>query len=562
MTNHIIADKNINTWLSDYYDQETKKTIQTLLAENKHTELIDAFYKNLEFGTGGLRGIMGVGTNRINRYTIAMATQGLANYLKKTYPNQPIQVAIAYDSRVNSQFFAEITANVFSANQIKVFIFKNLRPTPLLSFAIRTLQCQSGVVITASHNPKEYNGYKAYWNDGSQLVAPHDENVVKEVEKINITEVKDTPNPALIEWIDDEIDELYYQKALKISLLPNLTPSQQQLKIVYTPLHGSGITLVPEILKRKGFENLKIVETQATPDGNFPTVIYPNPEEAEALKEGIILAQKNKADILLATDPDADRVGIAIPDPQGTWLLLNGNQTAAILMYALMKKEKANTQKSLPAYIVKTIVTTDLIKQIAKDFQIECYETLTGFKYIAELIRQKEGKAHFIAGCEESYGYLIGDFVRDKDSISACLCLAELTAAMQQEGKTIYGLLQEIYAKYGLYSEKLLSITKKGKQGLEEIKTIMQKLRTNPPSTLAGKTVTQIIDYTQHPENSLQSDVLQFLTEDGTKVSARPSGTEPKIKFYISAHLPIGNQNIQQLEEKIQQISSEILTYT
>ncbi len=547
VTKHLdqkILDK-AKVWLKGNFDQETKVKVQTLI-DNDPQELTDAFYRNLEFGTGGLRGIMGVGTNRMNKYTVGMATQGLANYLKKMFGEKTrLKVAIAYDSRNNSRYFAEITADVFSANDIKVFLFDALRPTPELSFAIRHLNCHSGVVITASHNPKEYNGYKAYWNDGAQLIPPHDKNVIAEVNNIkSIDDVKFIPNKNLIEIIGKEIDDIYLENIKKLSVSPEIIEKYKNLKIVYTPIHGTGITLIPECLKAFGFNNIHIVKEQAKPDGNFPTVKSPNPEESSAMELAIRLAREINASLVLATDPDSDRVGIAIRDDQNDFILLNGNQTASILLYYLIKKWKEKGKLSGNEYIVKTIVTSELIKDIADQNNVECYDVLTGFKWIAKLIRLNEGKKTFIAGGEESYGYLIGDFVRDKDAVSSCALIAEATAWAADHGKTLYDLLIEIALEFDLYKESLLSIVKKGETGAKEIREIMEDYRLNPPKTINDSRIIKIKDYLSLKEKNLltgkentihmpESNVLQFFLEDGSKISIRPSGTEPKIKYYF-----------------------------
>ena len=536
-------------WLSSpAVDEQSKQQIQEWLQSNNEHEITEAFYKDLEFGTGGLRGIMGVGTNRMNKYTVGLATQGLANYLKKCFPKEQISVAIAHDSRNNSRFFAETTADVFSANDIKVYLFESLRPTPELSFAIRHLGCQSGVVLTASHNPKEYNGYKAYWNDGAQLVPPHDKNVISEVGKLKeISEVNFNKNPQLIELIGKEVDEAYMREVVNLSVSPEAIKAQSDLKIVFTPIHGTGITLVPEVLKRMGFKNVHVVEEQAEPNGNFPTVEYPNPEEAEALNLALKKAKALDADLLMGTDPDADRVGIAIKNKKGEWQLLNGNQTGALLIYYLLEAWKEKGKLNGKQYIVKTIVTTDLIDKMAEHYKVDCYNTLTGFKYIAGVIRELEGKREFIAGGEESYGYLISDFVRDKDAVASCAMIAEMTAWAKHNGKGLYELLQEMYQRFGYYQESLISVTKPGKSGAEEIQQMMVKLRQNPPKQVGGSDMVKVLDYEQGISHNLQegmeeqldfprSNVLQFLTEDGSKISARPSGTEPKIKFYISVN--------------------------
>jgi phosphoglucomutase len=541
-------------WLSSKnLDDAARKEVEAMIASSDKSQLIECFYRDLEFGTGGLRGIMGTGSNRINKYTIGMATQGLANYLKKTYPGEQVKVAIAHDSRNNSPFFAQTTADVFSANGFKVYFFDALRPTPELSFAIRHLGCQSGVVITASHNPKEYNGYKAYWNDGAQMIAPHDKNTITEVGNIkSIDDVKFTPNNSLIEKISKEVDEPYLEAIKAGSLSPDIIKRQKDLKIVFSPIHGTGITLVPEILKRMGFENVTIVDEQATPDGNFPTVVYPNPEEAEAMSIALKKAKAIDADLVMATDPDADRVGIAVKNDKGEFQLLNGNQTGALLVYYLLEQWKNNGKLDGKQFVVKTIVTTDLIAKIADGYKVKCYETLTGFKFIAALIRELEGKETFIGGGEESYGYLVGDAVRDKDAIASCAFIAEMTAFAKDKGMSLFQMLNEMYLKFGYYKEHLISLTKKGIKGQEEIKQMMDDLRANPPKTINGSKLLKLADYTLLEERDFltgktskldypKSDVMQFFTEDGSKISARPSGTEPKIKFYFSVTTPVKN---------------------
>jgi len=537
----------VDLWLKGNYDQGTKDEINRLKAENP-TELTESFYRNLEFGTGGLRGIMGVGTNRMNKYTVGMATQGYANYLKKSFPGREIRVAIAHDSRNNSRFFAETTANVFAANGIKVFLFQSLRPTPELSFTIRQLHCQGGVVCTASHNPKEYNGYKAYWDDGGQLVPPHDKNVIKEVEKIaSVDEVKWGGGEANITMIGKDIDEAYIAMVKELSVYPEIIEKQHNLRIVYTPIHGTGIKLVPEVLQRFGFSNVHVVDEQATPDGNFPTVIYPNPEESEAMSIGLKKAKQIDADILLGTDPDADRVGIGIKDRRGEWVLMNGNQTAVLAFNYMIEARKAKGLAQPNDMVVKTIVTTNLIDEIASRNGVKCYNVLTGFKYIAELIKEKEGSEHYVIGGEESYGLMIGDRLRDKDAVSAVALLCEMAAYEKDKGHSLYDKLIELYVQYGFYKESLISITKKGMNGQKEIADMMSAYRSNPPASINGSPVVQLLDYELRNGKNLQtgeswkidlpqSNVLQFILADGSKISARPSGTEPKIKFYFSVH--------------------------
>lgn len=550
--------ERVDIWLNGSFDEATKNEIRKIQAENPD-ELTDAFYRNLEFGTGGLRGIMGVGTNRINKYTIGMATQGYANYLKKAWAGDDISIAIAHDSRNNSRQFAEITAHVMAANGIKVFLFESLRPTPELSFAIRYLGCKGGVVCTASHNPKEYNGYKAYWNDGGQLVPPHDKNVIAEVDKIaSVDEVK-WSLPAgqgggehLIQLIGRDVDDAYWNMAGNLSVYPDIIARQHDLKIVYTPIHGTGIMLVPELLKRYGFTHVTVVEEQAKPDGNFPTVVYPNPEESEAMSIGLKKAKELDADILLGTDPDADRVGIAVKDHKGNWVLLNGNQTAVLAFNYLIEARKAKGVSRPGDMVVKTIVTTDMINRIADVNQVTCYDVLTGFKWIAELIKEKEGTEDYIIGGEESYGLLVGSKLRDKDAVSAVAILSEMAAYEKDKGRSLFEKLVDLYVQYGFYKERLISITKKGMRGQEEIAEMMESFRKNTPKAINGSPVVQLLDYElrkgKNPATGEEwdislpkSNVLQFILEDGSKISARPSGTEPKIKFYFSVNTGLSN---------------------
>lgn len=566
--------ERIDTWLNGSFDEATKAELKKIQAENPD-ELVDAFYRNLEFGTGGLRGIMGVGTNRVNKYTIGMATQGFANYLNKTYPGGESRVAIAHDSRNNSRLFAEITANVMAANGIKVYLFEALRPTPELSFAIRYLGCQGGVVCTASHNPKEYNGYKAYWNDGGQLVPPHDKNVIAEVDKIaSIDDVKWSGGESNITLIGKDLDEAYWQMAKGLSVYPDIIAKQHDLKIVYTPIHGTGIKLVPELLKRYGFTNVTIVEEQAEPNGNFPTVVYPNPEESEAMSIGLKKAKEIDADILLGTDPDADRVGIAIKDNKNNWLLVNGNQTALLAFSYLIEARKSKGIAKPNDMVVKTIVTTDMIDRFAKENGVKCYNVLTGFKWIAELIKEKEGVEDYIIGGEESYGLLVGSKLRDKDAVSAVAILCEMAAYAKEKGKSLFEQLIDLYVTYGFFKESLISITKKGMRGQEEIAEMMQSYRNNPPKTINGSPVVELLDYELKKGKNLQtgkeweiklpkSNVLQFILEDGSKISARPSGTEPKIKFYFSVNtnLPAAadyDKVNAELDKRIQGIISDM----
>jgi len=544
--------EKVDKWLKGNYDQATKDEILRLQKENPN-ELTESFYRNLEFGTEGLRGIMGVGTNRMNKYTLGMATQGFANYLKASFPDKEVRVAIAHDSRNNSRFFAETTANIFAANGIKVFLFQSLRPTPELSFAIRHLHCQGGVVCTASHNPKEYNGYKAYWDDGGQLVPPHDKNVIREVEKIaGIDAVRWGGGESNISMIGAAIDEAYIGMVRNLSVYPEVIERQHNLRIVYTPIHGTGIKLVPEVLQRFGFSNVHVVDEQATPDGNFPTVIYPNPEESEAMSIGLRKAQQIDADILLGTDPDADRVGIGVKDKKGQWVLMNGNQTATLAFNYMIEARKAKGIAAPNDMVVKTIVTTDLIDEIAWRSNISCYNVLTGFKYIAELIKEKEGRENYVIGGEESYGLMIGSQIRDKDAVSAVALLCEMAAYEKDKGRSLYDKLIDLYVEYGFYKESLISITKKGMNGQKEIAEMMSAYRRQPPVTINGSPVVQLLDYQLRKGRNLQtgeewtlelpeSNVLQFVLEDGSKISARPSGTEPKIKFYFSVHSPIAN---------------------
>ncbi len=539
--------EKLTIWLNGNYDQATKDEITRLQQDNPN-ELIESFYRNLEFGTGGLRGIMGVGTNRINKYTIGMATQGFANYMKRSFPGKEIRVAIAHDSRNNSRFFAETAANVFAANGIKVFLFQSLRPTPELSFAIRHLHCQGGVVCTASHNPKEYNGYKAYWDDGGQLVPPHDKNVIAEAEKIaGIDEVKWGGGESNITMIGKDIDEAYIGMVRGLSVYPEVIERQHNLRIVYTSIHGAGIKLVPEVLQRFGFTNVHVVDEQATPDGNFPTVIYPNPEESEAMSIGLRKAKLIDADILLGTDPDADRVGIGVKDRKGHWLLMNGNQTAVLAFNYMIEARKAKGIAEPNDMVIKTIVTTELIDEIARHNDVKCYNTLTGFKYIAELIKEKEWRENYVIGGEESYGLMIGSQVRDKDAVSAVALLCEMAAYEKDQGRTLYEKLIELYVRHGFYKESLISLTKKGMNGQKEIADMMTSYRNNPPATINDSAVVQLLDYEVHsgrnpttgetwPIDLPRSNVLQFILADGIKISARPSGTEPKIKFYFSVN--------------------------
>ena len=544
---------NVADWLAGNYDDATKESIRKLQAENPN-ELEESFYRNLEFGTGGLRGVMGVGTNRMNKYTVGMATQGFANYMKKSFPGEEVKVVIGHDCRNNSRFFAETTANVFAANGIKVYLFEALRPTPEISFAIRTLGCKGGVVCTASHNPKEYNGYKAYWDDGAQLVPPHDTNVILEVDAIqSVNDVKWSGGEANITIIGKEMDDQYTEMVKGLSVYPEVIAKQHDLKIVYTPIHGTGITLVPKVLAAFGFTNVHIVEEQATPDGNFPTVIYPNPEESEAMSIGLKKAKELDADILLGTDPDSDRVGVGVKNHKGEWVLMNGNQTA-VLAFAYMieaRKKKGLAQDN--DMVISTIVTTNMINEVAKQNDISCYNVLTGFKWIASLLREKENDENYIIGGEESFGLMIGDKVRDKDAISAVALLCEMAAFEKNNGQSLFDKMIELYIQYGFYYETLISVTKKGMNGQKEIADMMAGYRTNPPATIDGSPIVELLDYEKQTGKDFESgenweielpksNVLQFVTEDGSKISARPSGTEPKIKFYFSVQTKLKNK--------------------
>ena len=535
----------VNAWLTPEVDDATQQAIKDMMV-NDPKNLIESFYTDLDFGTGGLRGVMGPGTNRINRYTIGMATQGLANYIKSQFPVSQSSVAIAYDSRNNSEFFARTAADVLSANDIRVKLFKELRPTPLLSFAVRELKCQAGIVITASHNPPEYNGYKVYWDDGAQVLPPHDTGIIKEVRAVNgIGAVNFKAKEYLIDFIDDKVEQAYFKKLNEIILSKEEIKKASNLKVVYTSIHGTGITMVPKALKELGFANVLIVEEQSVPDGNFPTVHSPNPEERDALNLALQLAENENADMLFGTDPDADRVGIAVRNDKHELILLNGNQTGSLLVYYQISQRKNRNLLKGNEYVAKTIVTTDLIEDIAKSFNIPWYDTLTGFKYIAGVMREKEGKEFFIGGGEESYGYLVGEFVRDKDAVLSSVVIAEMAAWASANNASLYGMLMDIYAQYGLYHEELVSITIKGMDGVEKIKSMMAELRAKPPVFLGGSEVVEVRDISTATRKNIKtgtetkmdlptSNVLQFVLTDGSKISARPSGTEPKIKFYFS----------------------------
>ncbi|MEG2060857.1 MAG: phospho-sugar mutase [Alistipes sp.] len=563
------------SWLDGHYDQTTKEQVKYLI-DNDSKELIESFYKDLEFGTGGLRGIMGVGSNRMNIYTVGAATQGLANYLKKNFTGEQIRVAIGHDSRNNSRMFAERVADIFASNGFTVFLFDALRPTPELSFAIRELKCHSGVVVTASHNPKEYNGYKAYWNDGAQVTEPHDKNIIDEVAKItDVAMIQTGKNGANITLLDEKFDTLYLNKVHELSLSPECVKRHHDMKIIYTPLHGAGVRLVPASLKEYGFTNVKLVPEQAVIDGNFPTVESPNPEERKTMAMAIALAAKEGADLVLATDPDSDRIGVALRNKKGEYVLLNGNQTLVLLMSYQLTRWSELKRLTGKEYVVKTIVTSQMANAVADHFKVKCYDCLTGFKYIAKLIRENEGKAQYIGGGEESFGYLAGDYVRDKDAVSACSLAAEAAAwAMDTMGLTLYEWLQELYVKYGFYREGLVPVVRKGKEGAELIQQMMVDFRANPPKTIMGSPVVKINDFqklevldlkTGHTTPIVQdrSNVLQWFTEDGTAISVRPSGTEPKIKFYFGVKAQLKSvadydRVLGELDAKIAAIKSDL----
>lgn len=569
------VQEKIDHWLNGSYDEETKTKIREKLDQGKYDELTDAFYKDLEFGTGGLRGIMGVGSNRVNKYTFGMATQGLSNYLKEHYPDEDIKVAISYDCRNNSETLARVVADVFSANGIHVYLFDSLRPTPELSFAIRQLDCHGGVMLTASHNPKEYNGYKAYGPDGGQLVSPQDKMVMEEVQQIeSIDEVNFDGNDDLIESIGEEIDEKYLDAIARLSMSSDAIERQKDLKIVFSPIHGTSRVLGPPALERFGFENVHFVEEQMKVDGNFPTVEYPNPEEKEALSMALAKAKEIDAELVMATDPDADRVGIAVKDNHEEWVLLNGNQTGTLIINYMLNAWKEAGKLSGSEYIVKTIVTSYLIDRIADYYGVDCYNTLTGFKYIGELMTRLEGKKRFIAGGEESYGYLIGEHVRDKDAIVSLAIIAEMTAYYKDRGSSLFEALLDMYIEHGYFREKLVSVYKRGKKGAEEIQNMMKAYRQSPPKQLGGSKVVTIKDYKTQQEKDLESgdtsdialpisNVLQFVTADGSIVSVRPSGTEPKIKFYCSVNTDLKSRDkfeemTDQLDKKMDQIINDL----
>jgi phosphoglucomutase len=565
-----------NKWLDESFDAETRKEVQRMI-DNDHALLTESFYKDLEFGTGGLRGIMGVGSNRMNKYTVGMATQGLSNYLIKNFPNTKIKCAIAFDCRNNSDYFAKISASVLSANGIKVYLFESLRPTPELSFAIRHLQCHSGIVITASHNPKEYNGYKVYWQDGGQIINPHDIGIINEVRNIkDLSQVKFDDNLKNVEIIGEDIDNAYINKLSELILNPE-DIKKSNLKIVFTPIHGSTVDILPKALRKVGFTDINIVEEQAIPDGNFPTVASPNPEEASALSMAIEKAKKIKADIVMGTDPDGDRLGIVVRQKNGEYLLLNGNQTASILIYYLLEEWQKKGKLKGKEYIVKTIVTTELLSVIANHYNVKSYDVLTGFKYIAEIIEKNYGKTTFIGGGEESYGFLAGEFVRDKDAVMSCMIMAEVAAWAKNRNITLDKLLIDIYIKFGYYLEGLKSLTKTGKSGLEEIQKMMEKFRNQMPKSINGIDIALVHDFekrisidkrnnSKHEINLPKSNVLQFELVDGTKITIRPSGTEPKIKFYVSVHDVLKNkeeypQKTKELQAKIDKIIETITNF-
>lgn len=541
------VESKAKVWLSEAYDEDTRKAVKELMDKEDKTDLIEAFYRDLEFGTGGLRGIMGVGSNRMNKYTVGAATQGLSNYLKREFADlDQIKVAIGHDPRNNSPYFAKIAADVFSANGIKVYLFDGLRPTPEVSFAIRHFACQSGVMVTASHNPKEYNGYKAYWSDGAQIIAPHDRNIIIEVNKIqSVSDINFNGNPELIELIGEEVDNLFIEKVASLNQSPESIARHKDMKIVYTPIHGAGVKMVPRALRAIGFENIINVEEQDVVSGNFPTVVSPNPEEPAALSLAIAKAKEVGADLVMASDPDADRIGVALRNNEGEIVLINGNEICTLLTYYAIASRKEHGTLDSKDFVVKTIVTTEMIKAIADDFGVTMFDCYTGFKWIADVVRKLEGKRQYIGGGEERYGFLREDFIRDKSSVSACTMFAEMAAWALDKGMTLYQLLQSLYLKYGLYQERGISVVRKGKSGAEEIEAMMKNFRENPMKTLGGSPVVEILDYarlegrwldkneTFQLEMPATSNVLQYKTEDGTKVSIRPSGTEPKIKFYI-----------------------------
>ena len=571
-----IARAKAEKWLDKAYDEKTRAEAKRMLENTDTTELVESFYNDLEFGTGGLRGIMGVGTNRMNIYTVGAATQGFSNYINKMFPNEKKAVCIGHDCRNNSRLFSETAANIFSANGIHVYLFEDLRPTPEMSFAIRELGCKGGVILTASHNPKEYNGYKAYWTDGAQVTEPHDKNIIAEVAKITDVDMIETgKNPENITILDEKFDEIYLNKVHELSLSPESVKKHHDMKIIYTPLHGSGVRLVPESLKKFGFTNVKLVPEQAVIDGNFPTVESPNPEERKTMSMAIDLAAKEGADLVLATDPDSDRIGVALRNKKGEYVLLNGNQTLVLLLSYQLTRWAERGELDGNQYVVKTIVTSQMANAVADYFKVKCYDCLTGFKYIAKIIRENEGKAKYIGGGEESFGYLAGDYVRDKDAVSACSLAAEAAAwAMDTMGLTLYEWLQQLYVKYGFYREGLVSVVRKGKEGAELIQKMMVEFRENPPKTIVGSPVVKINDFQSLEQTDVRtgaktpieqdsSNVLQWFTEDGTTVSVRPSGTEPKIKFYFGVKAPLASvadyeRTLAALDAKIEGIRKDL----
>lgn len=549
-----LVNERANKWLSDSFDAETRAQVKALLENDDKNGLINAFYRDLEFGTGGLRGIMGAGTNRMNIYTVGAATQGLANYLNKVFADRDeIKVAIGHDCRNNSRKFAEASAKIFSANGIKVFLFEDLRPTPELSFAIRELGCQSGIILTASHNPKEYNGYKAYWDDGSQIVAPHDELIVDEVRNVKVDEIKWNGNDSDITILGEEFDQKFIDKVVSVIINPDVVKRQSDLKIVFTPIHGTGVKLVPDSLAAAGFKNIIHVPEQDVVSGDFPTVVSPNPEEPAAMEMAMQKARETDADIVMANDPDADRIGVCTKNDKGEWFIVNGNQTALLFLYYIITQYKAMGKLKGNEYVVKTIVTSELIAEIARKNNIEYFDCYTGFKFIAEVIRDLEGTKKYIGGGEESFGFLPADFVRDKDAVSSCVLMAEIAAWAKDQGKSLYDLLKAIYLEYGFSKEKMKYIVREGQQGAVEIQNMMKAFRETPPTELGGSKLEIVKDYStliakniingseEKINQKITSDVLQFFTEDGTKISVRPSGTEPKIKFYIEVKAKLNN---------------------
>ncbi len=571
-----LVTEKAKSWLTDVYDKETRSEVQKMLDQEDKTDLIDSFYRDLEFGTGGLRGIMGVGTNRMNIYTVGAATQGLCNYLNKEFADlEQIKVAIGYDCRNNSELFSRKCAEIFAANGIKVYLFDELKPTPELSFAIRELGCQSGIILTASHNPKEYNGYKVYWEDGSQIVAPHDKNIIAEVNKVKAEDIKFEGDENLIEMIGDDMDQRFLEQVKTVSLAPEIVKKHKNLKVVYTPIHGTGVKLIPAGLRVFGFENVINVPEQDVVSGDFPTVVSPNPEEPAAMEMAMKKGLEVDADVVMASDPDSDRIGVAVKNDKGEFQIINGNQTALIFIYYIITKMKENNAFKGDEFIVKTIVTTEKIADIAKQNNIAYFDVFTGFKYIAEIIREMEGKMKFIGGGEESFGFMPADFVRDKDAVSSCAMMAEITAWAKEKGKSLYELLKDIYLEYGYSREKMKYIVRPGKTGADEIQQMMVNFRNNPPKQLGGSSLVVVKDYAALTEKNLVSgevktidkkinlNVLQFFTKDGTKISVRPSGTEPKIKFYFEVAAEFKDRSkfeeVEELaEQKIESIMQEL----